>query len=536
MKKYIFYIASILLFVQCAQRGTPSGGPKDITPPKLVRAVPDTLSTNVSTKLKEINLYFDELVQLRDYSKNIIISPPVEPAPTFLPAGTASREVQVKFNDTLRPNTTYTINFGKSIVDNNEGNPYSFFTYVFSTGKTIDSLTLSGEVKDMMSNEPLKDIVVALYEVGKNYSDSVVFKEKPYYIAKVDSANRYEFKYLKAGKFRLVAFEDKVPNVKIDLKQEKMAFASEIINTQTTRVAPTLALFTPEQGYRYQDGKQEGYGRINFYVTGNPKKMEVKPISHDLGELLQIHRAYSDTLQMYFNPEKANFKDKRTRLKFTLTHDAVTDSIPTVLYDNSIKYNFKVYGGTDDMTPAKKLQIGADYPIDTFNTKFISVKKDSVALDFTVKKINYRKLQIDFPIQWESKYQVELLPGAITNWFGKENDTVAIDFGTKRERDYGNLELILQNKPDSPFWLKLFDSSNKEIYSIYTTDSKFDFKFLPPKKYHFQIWVDENKNKRYDTGNILENRQPEPVYIYPDPINVKAFWDVKETWVLPKKE
>lgn len=536
MKKYILYLASILIFTQCAQRGTPSGGPKDIIPPKLLRALPDTLSTNVSPKLKEINLYFDELVQLKDYSKNIIISPPIEPAPTFLPAGSASREVRVKFNDTLRLNTTYTINFGKSIVDNNEGNPYSFFTYVFSTGKNIDSLTLSGEVKDMVSSNPLKDVVVALYEVGKNYSDSVVFREKPYYIAKVDSTNHYEFKYLKAGKFRLVAFEDKVPNVKIDLKQEKMAFASEIIDTQSTRQAPLLSLFSPAQSYRFQEAKQEGYGRINFYVTGKPEKMKVTPISHDLGKLLQIHKAYSDTLQLYFDPEKADFKDKRTRLKFTLTHDAVTDSIPTVLYDNSIKYNFKVNSSIEEMTPVKKLKIGVDYPIDTFNTKFISVKKDSLTLDFLVKKINYRKLQIDFPIQWEGKYRVELLPGAVTNWFGKSNDTVSVDFSTKRERDYGNLELILENKPNSPFWLKLLDASNKEIYSVYTTDSKFEFKFLPPKKYYFQIWVDENKNRRYDTGNILENKQPEMIYIYPEPINLKAFWDIKEKWILPKKE
>ncbi|MBV7441151.1 Ig-like domain-containing protein [Weeksellaceae bacterium TAE3-ERU29] len=530
-KVFIILIALTTLF-SCARRGNPTGGPKDITPPKLLRATPDTLSTNVPVDLKEIRLTFDELVQLRDYTKNVLISPPVEPSPTFSPIGTPSREVKVKFNEHLKKNTTYTINFGKSIVDNNESNPFSYFTYVFSTGPRIDSLQLVGAVQDLTSKKPEQGLIAALYEIDSAYTDSLVFKEKPYYIAKLDSTQTYHFKYLKPGKFRLVAFNDKIPNSKIDLKQEKMAFADTIIDTRKISTAPMLYLFEPPQDFRYLDAKQNGYGRIDFYVTGKPKDLKVIPTDERFSETLTIHKPYSDTLQFYFNPKKVEL-ERRTRLRFLLAHDGVSDSIPTILYDNSAKAGLKITERKLNYVPGKNYILDADYPIDTINKDSISVKIDTMKLAFDVERVNEKRFKLKFPIKFEKNYKIELLPGAFTDWTGNKNDSTSFSFSTQKERDYGNLKLTIQNKPTHKFWLKLYDANDKEIESIYSDNSVFEFKYLLPQKYYFKLMVDENENRRYDSGNIFLLRQPEKVYVYSQEIDVKPFWDINETWVLP---
>ena len=142
----LFLFFMIVGFWQCARRGSPTGGDKDITPPVLIKADPKNLSTNFNKKT--IRLTFDEFITLEDVQNQLVISPPLKYIPKIRPQGTTSKFVEITFKDTLRENTTYTINFGQSIVDNNEGNPNRFLTYVFSTGDLIDSLSISGVVKD----------------------------------------------------------------------------------------------------------------------------------------------------------------------------------------------------------------------------------------------------------------------------------------------------------------------------------------------------------------------------------------------------
>ena len=139
MKKLICLVAILsLIIVSCAKRGTPSGGPLDKTAPILLKASPENYSINFSGN--EIRLNFDEYVKLKDVNKQLIISPPLKTIPTIVPQSGASKFIKIKILDTLQPNTTYSFNFGNSIVDNNEENPFPFFKYVFSTGSEIDSL------------------------------------------------------------------------------------------------------------------------------------------------------------------------------------------------------------------------------------------------------------------------------------------------------------------------------------------------------------------------------------------------------------
>ncbi|WP_421806066.1 Ig-like domain-containing protein [Flagellimonas sp.] len=196
----LFFAFMVMALWQCAKRGSPSGGPKDTTPPKLVRAEPENFTTNF--KAKKIRLYFDELIKLEDVQNQLVVSPPFKNPATITPMGAPSKYIEVEIKDTLRENTTYTINFGQSIVDNNEKNPNSFLTYVFSTGDYLDSLTLTGAVSDAVNLKADEFISVMLYEMDSTYTDSTVFKQPPLYITNTgDSLPFFELKNLKGGKY-----------------------------------------------------------------------------------------------------------------------------------------------------------------------------------------------------------------------------------------------------------------------------------------------------------------------------------------------
>ena len=177
----LFLFFMIVGFWQCARRGSPTGGDKDITPPVLIKADPKNLSTNFNKKT--IRLTFDEFITLEDVQNQLVISPPLKYIPKIRPQGTTSKFVEITFKDTLRENTTYTINFGQSIVDNNEGNPNRFLTYVFSTGDLIDSLSISGVVKDAYNKKADEFISVMLYEIDSVFNDSTIYKYPPNYLS-----------------------------------------------------------------------------------------------------------------------------------------------------------------------------------------------------------------------------------------------------------------------------------------------------------------------------------------------------------------
>ena len=217
-------VAGLLLFVvQCAKRGTPTGGPKDETAPVLVRADPPNNTTNFNGK--EIRIEFDEYIKLKDLSKNLIISPPMDPKAQISPQGSASRYIDIQITDTLESNTTYVFNFGESVTDNNEGNPFSFFKYVFSTGDYIDSLTVTGVIRDAILREPDNYVTVMLYEADSTYRDSVVYKEVPRYVTNtLDSSVVFELSNVKAGRYKLVAMKDDASNYTFQPDKDKIAF------------------------------------------------------------------------------------------------------------------------------------------------------------------------------------------------------------------------------------------------------------------------------------------------------------------------
>lgn len=202
----------------CGQIGMPTGGPKDSIPPRLTAASPALKSTNVTGN--KITLTFNEYVDLKEPQTNVLISPLPKKQPSI---DFKLKTVTVKLNDTLLPNTTYSINFGNAIVDNNEGNPLKDFVYVFSTGNQIDSFTLTGKVIIAETGKTDSTLIALLYRSSAD--DSAVQKIKPDYMAKLNGEGEFTFVNLPAARFKVFALKDGDGSKTYSSKKEIFAFA-----------------------------------------------------------------------------------------------------------------------------------------------------------------------------------------------------------------------------------------------------------------------------------------------------------------------
>ena len=216
-----FYLLVFLLLVSCAKMGQPDGGWFDETPPKVIGASPSDGAVNVNQK--KINIYFDEFIKLDNPSEKVVVSPPQLEQPEIKGAG---RRIQISLVDSLKANTTYTIDFSDAISDNNEGNPMGNYTYSFSTGAAIDTMEVSGHVLESENLEPVKGILVGLYA---DHADSA-FRTKPMLrVSRTDSRGRFVIKGVAPGSYRIYALQDQDGDYKFSQKSEKIAFSHDII-------------------------------------------------------------------------------------------------------------------------------------------------------------------------------------------------------------------------------------------------------------------------------------------------------------------
>lgn len=224
---FLAAIASLIIYA-CANRGMPEGGPKDETPPVVVKEVP--MSGTVNFKDKQIDIYFDEYIQLKDIQTKFVISPPQKKKPKVSLRG---KYIRITFADTLKPNTTYSMDFADAIVDNNEGNPFGFYRYVFSTGPVIDSMEVSGQIVDAQTQLPLLNMSVWLYE---NHADSAALTEIPSYVARTDSTGTFQVTNIKRGSYRVLAIDDTNKDLIFTPEGEKIGFVDTVIIPVMERV------------------------------------------------------------------------------------------------------------------------------------------------------------------------------------------------------------------------------------------------------------------------------------------------------------
>ncbi|MDG1502015.1 MAG: Ig-like domain-containing protein [Ulvibacter sp.] len=519
----------LLSFTDCAKKGRPSGGLRDTIAPVILRSAPENFTTNF--KNNEIRITFDEFIKLKDISKELIISPPLKYAPIITPLS-VSKVLKIKILDTLKNNTTYSFNFGNSIQDNNEGNLFPNYKYVFSTGSYIDSLTLKGTAIDALL--PVTDFptIVALYQVDQSYKDSLVFLEKPTYITTtINETNNFELSNLKQGTYQLIALKEQTRNYTFQPKTDKIGFYKDLITIPTDSLFE-LRLFKEVPDFKPTRPKLESSNRISFGYEGKTDNYQITLLTQ-MQEDFQyriIKQPGRDTLNFWFKP-----KVTEDSLVFVTKNKLQIDTT-TVRFRELYSDSLRLTAINDRLISlGDTLKLKANTPLITINSEKISVvTKDSLAIDF-VAQINTKEnaAQIVFDKQEEQLYSITLRNGALTDYLSNINDSVVYRQQVKPIADFASLNLTLDNADEFPLLIELIDEKFKVVKQTYLeANAPVFFEHINPGKYFIRLIVDQNKNKIWDPGNFLDKLAPERVVYYPSIIELRANWSWSETFTL----
>ena len=530
--KFCIYIFLFFSIINCAKRATPTGGPKDTIPPVLINASPKLNTTFFDEK--EVKFIFNEYVKLDNIDKQLIVSPPLKIGGYKLyPTMSASKKITLSILDTLLENTTYTFNFGEGIKDYNEGNKMSFFSYTISTGAEIDSLNLKGVIKDAIKMEPDDFISLQLYPIDSSYNDSTIYKRKPFYVTSTLDTTVFEFKNLKAGKYELIALKDFSNNYFFDQNIDQIGFLNTPISLPLDSIIE-LKIFKEKTIFSWANAFFINNHHIGHGYYGDYENQKFKLISNvpKSFEFLINKNRESDTLNYWFKGIKTD------SLKFEYP---IKDSIKTELvkFKNPIKDSLIITQmtiGAIDLTDIFKIK--SNLPIVSSDSSFVKIrKKDSTLVPAKIKiDENYDKVEIDFKLIPNDMYDIQLLPNTLKDFWGNTHDTLYFKVSTKKVEDYGNIFIQLVYEDSSEFILELL-KDNKVIrsYNKPNENSNYSFKLLNPGKYFLRLIKDNNNNDKWDTGNYLKNLQPEEVIYYPFELELRANWDLNETFNTTQK-
>lgn len=532
LRNFLIVFASILLFSNCAKRGTPSGGPKDSIPPTIVKSIPENYSINFSGD--EIRIYFDEYIKLKDIQKNLIISPPLKYPPIITPLST-SKVLKIKITDTLKENTTYSFNFGKAIVDNNEENDFEYFKFILSTGSYIDSLTVSGTVKDALLAQPDTQTTIMLYELTEDFQDSLIYSEKPTYITVTkDSTQNFQLTNLKEGNYLMLALQESNSDYTFQPKNDKIGFVNDVVATPNDS-SYVISIFKEFPDYAITRPYHVSKNKIIFGFEGKADSLEIVPITQLPTEFesTSFFEKTTDSLNYFFKP--AIDIEVTDTLLFLAKKNIIQDTVIVRMRDLFADSLVISRLGSNNIIPRDTIKLKSNNPLISFDAKQVVVRdKDSMVLPATTYiDRKYNIASILFDKKDEQLYTVEVFPNALTDFFENTNDTLVYGFRTSEVSDYGELNMTLVNVPSYPIIVEVVNSKYKVVARKYLTENgPLYFDYLNPDQYYFRIIYDENENGIWDTGSFLKRRQPEEIVYFPKQIEVRPNHNIIETFKL----
>ena len=524
----LFLIVLVLSFSQCAKKGRPDGGPKDEDAPLFVTANPPYETINFDKN--EINIYFNEYIKLKDLSKQLIISPPLNPEnpPLISPQGSPSKYINIQILDTLLENSTYIFDFGNSVQDNNEANTLERFKYVFSTGAYIDSLTLAGNVKNSFKSESVENIKLLLYRLDSAYTDSAVYNRKPDYVTSTLDSSNYEFSNLRKGNYLLVALNDARSDYVFNPKTDEIGFLKDTISLPRDSIIKTeLSIFKEELPYTFRRGKEIRKGQLIFGYQGKPSNIKIENLSAvpDNFQTIIFPEKDKDTLNLWHSPIE---KDS---LIFKISNNNIIDTITVALRKKQLDSLTvtKITGGVLNIKDT--LFFNTNNPIIKIDTSKINfVHTDSIYITYKAF-ISKKESSVGFLFEkkFKTSYKLNLYPDALVDIFETSNDTVTSQFRTRSIEDYGEISLAIQNPEKVPVIIQLTDINDVTVAQETSSENKtISFNYLIPKKYKIRIIYDTNNNGKWDTGNYLEKKQPEPVQYFPEVQEIRPNWVLNE--------
>ena len=534
MNKSGKYFLSFLIMVsltQCARKSIPTGGLKDTLPPIMIYASPKM--NTVFFDKEKIIITFDEFIKLKDISKQLIISPPLElDKYKVKPQGTVSKKIQIQLLDSLKKETTYTFNFGESIVDNNEDNPLPFFRYALSTGPIIDSLEIRGKVTDAYERITEPYTSIHLYPVDSTYSDSTIFLKKPFYVTSTLDSVIYNFKNLRPDTYEIIAIKDVGGNYLFDQNIDKLGFLEKpitlpgdsVINFRIFKEIPNQFWTRPF----FINTSQIGFG---YYGQADRDAIEVKSkVPRNFRYLINKNRE-TDTLNFWFRG------DKLDSLKFAIKEEDTT-RLFNVKFKKELRDSLEISVITKSiMGLLDSFKIESNLPLVKINLDLINIKGlDSLSVPYKASlDKNYDRLSLFYDWLPNDNYKIELLPNALIDFWGNTHDTLRFSAKTKPIEEYGNIFLQILREDKDPFVLELVNLKGESLRRLDVSNESdfYEFKYLMPGNYLFRYIKDKNGNKMWDTGNYLKKIQPEMVYYSPDTIELRANWEINQGLKIP---
>lgn len=582
---YIFIIIAAAVMYSCANIGNPSGGPIDKTPPIFMRSNPTPNAVNV--KDRKIEIFFDEIVTLKDPSTKIIVSP----AQTEMPRMSAlGRKVTVELVDSLLPNTTYTIDFSNSIQDNNEGNAIDNFAFAFSTGSVIDSMRVSGYVLDSRTLEPMQSVVVGLQS---NLADSAFHKEKLQRVALTNDRGQFTIRNVSPGSYHIFALKDLDRDYKFGNPTEDIAFLDSIIvpsigsreaadtvyndlNEIDTIMRATRPAYFPNDILlsMFNEDRKSQYLANNLRVDSTRISLTFAAASDTLPSLSIVGR--NDVPDQWYTLERSQTNDTLTywirppHLVSTDTLIVATTYLRTDTASNlswgtdTLKFTFQrqkakkkkkneetdsleqirfmelhpLANGTQEVYAPLLLQTGT--PIERYSREAFHLQRklqnDTTFYPAEIKSIALRDSTLNrrdlmLKVDWEpgAAYKLAVDSLAMTDIYGLQTKPLKVDFNVRKMEEYGNIVFNITAVRDSAI-VELLDGTEKIVLRAPVKNHRAELLNLLPGKYYARLFIDRNGNGKYDTGNYDMHLQPEETVYYPGAINLKKNWDVEQTW------
>ena len=577
--RLLYGMLLLTVIYSCANIGSPNGGPYDETPPKFVSSTP--VPNQINYTGKKIEILFDELIQIEKPSENVIITPPQMELPVIRSAG---KKAVIELKDTLKPNTTYTIDFTNSISDNNEKNVFENFSFAFSTGDIIDTLEVSGVLLNAENLEPMPGITIGLHN---NLEDSAFVKLPFVRTSRTNDKGQFTIRNITPGTYHIFALNDVNRDYKFDQPGEDIAFLDSVI-------VPSFEL-TTRQDTTWKDSltidtiRTVGYTRFfpdNIELRLFKEKFErqymVKPERPDEKYFTLRFNTKLDTVPVpvpiNFTPEDSTWyfvqqTEGGTAVNYWLADSTVwkqdtlqvqvsypksdslnilrpqTDTVQLVLRRRPAEKKKKKKKDEPDPIVFLGMQVDAPGSMDlfdtisvTFNEPVLDINKEMFFLDQKIDTV-WNTVDFDFfpdstnslnyfirrPWKYGEEYRIEVDSAAIHSLYGKWNDFFTGEFKIKKEDEYGYLYLNI-NGVDTTAFVELLSSGDAPVRKAKVKDGGVLFMDLKPDKYYARIVIDTNGNGVWDTGNYAEKRQPEEVYYSPKMYEIMQNWQVEETW------
>jgi hypothetical protein len=534
-------VALQLLFMSCAQILAPTGGPRDTEGPKVLECIPENGSVNHASN--SFKMKFNEFIQVKD-AGSWLISPPQKIPPEYK---IKDKTLEVSLKDTLRPNTTYTISFGTSIVDYREGNAMQAYKYVFSTGRFKDSLKISGQALQALSGKPEKDISVLLYSPQRTGIDSFLFKSSPDYFAVTDDKGNFQFDFIPEGWFRVIAIGDKNKNYRYDPPDEWIGYTDTLIpsyDSLTSSIAlPLIKYFkeSPRQYVKKSDETKPGkfsavFNRSYLHpqIEYDGKKDSILIIWSKSFDTLHVWdlSLKKDSLRFIISEENSEHRDTvNIRFKKYIASES-TEKAAKRARINIQPMTFANGGNQWKRKPGDAIVFIHENPIRAFRQEMSEVYAGKIKIEtrWLPDSTDQRKWKLMVPKQYEdSSLKIILPPGTLTDFYYQKNDTLKFQTQSMSAEECGKLMLNISGLTSLDYIIELLNSKGQVAkQSRSRLPVSIEYQMLEPGNYSLRIIQDDNQNGRWDQGNALKMTQPEKVILPSKTFEIRANWDLEE--------